>query len=630
MDKYLYTINVLPLSRNELLQVVAEKFPILSTISNRIVDVFLMFSRGCHRIDENSSSCSTSSGEITPNLELSTLKIGSSDRLISTRDLLKLCSRSSPSFSITSEGCAYFVFQNAVDLFCSHIANSEIRKNLILSIGSKLGINYIKCEYLSKEYKPEVSTEVINGIRVGRVDIERRSGNIIRNSKSLKRLPRAILSTETFRGDKRQKVSDELHFNIHDRTERSVINFSFTRLASCLLERIAVAISENEPVLLVGETGVGKTSAIQYLAYQTNHKLISINMNNQSDVCDLIGGYKPMDLIFAIAPLRSEFEYLFKQSFNVARNEKFLSNISVCYNQGDFAVLIRLMLKISEKILGKLPQSSNLYSLKNDQISERWNTLKLNLVRLSSQLKHTIGISFTYINGPLIQSIENGDWVLLDEINLASTETLECLSTILEPNGSITLLEKGDFKPVRRHPDFRIFACMNPSTDVGKKDLTTGIRNRFTEFFVDELTSESDLIILVGDYLKNIGIQITKVEAIVILYQKLRSMCKLELSDGLGNQPIYSLRTLCRALRACSGNHCGSVERNLYESFCLSFLTQLDPASYNIVLNLIQKSLLSNSKAILSQTIPKPDGDYIEFQSYWIQVFNLYLYFREK
>lgn len=42
--------------------------------------------------------------------------------------------------------------------------------------------------------------------------------------------------------------------------------FAFTRPATALLERIAVAIGNSEPLLLVGETGTGKTSAVQYLA----------------------------------------------------------------------------------------------------------------------------------------------------------------------------------------------------------------------------------------------------------------------------------------------------------------------------------------------------------------------------
>ena len=31
---------------------------------------------------------------------------------------------------------------------------------------------------------------------------------------------------------------------------------------------------------------------------------------------------------------------------------------------------------------------------------------------------------------------------------------------------------------IEKHPDFRVFACMNPATDVGKKDLPVGLRNR--------------------------------------------------------------------------------------------------------------------------------------------------------
>jgi len=77
-----------------------------------------------------------------------------------------------------------------------------------------------------------------------------------------------------------------------------------------------------------------------------------------------------------------------------------------------------------------------------------------------------------------------GEWVLLDEINLATAETLQCLSGLLEGSrGSLHLLERGDEKPIKRHPDFRLFACMNPATDVGKKDLPPGLRNRYLSPF---------------------------------------------------------------------------------------------------------------------------------------------------
>lgn len=66
----------------------------------------------------------------------------------------------------------------------------------------------------------------------------------------------------------------------------------------------------------------------------------------------------------------------------------------------------------------------------------------------------------------------------MDEINLASAETLQCLSRLLESDGTVTMYEKSYSKPILRHPNFRLMAAMNPSTDVGKKDLPPGIRNR--------------------------------------------------------------------------------------------------------------------------------------------------------
>ena len=48
------------------------------------------------------------------------------------------------------------------------------------------------------------------------------------------------------------------------------------------------------------------------------------------------------------------------------------------------------------------------------------------------------------LQGTLVKALRNGDWVLLDEINLAAAETLECLSGLLESQaGSLMLTERG-------------------------------------------------------------------------------------------------------------------------------------------------------------------------------------------
>lgn len=636
LEKYLYTVNILPLTRSELCTVVSELYPKFKTIDQRIVDVFLSFSSGCHGTDESEDSV-IRSNELTANgeeIELAPPKndeddikdfvqqSSTSNRLVSTRDLLKWCRRSYPEFSATTiSDYNFFVFQNAVDLFCSYLPHGPLRTKMMVSIGARLNISIGKCEWLANDYVPEVNVAT-DTLTVGRIRLDKRTQS--RQCLDAKRT--VAVDDESMQPQKRQK-NDDGYVNVFQENKKSAPTFSFTRLARCILERIAVAVQQNEPILLVGETGVGKTSSVQYLSHQIQRRLVVINMNNQSDVSDLIGGFKPVDLAFVMQPLRTEFELLFKLTFDPVKNEKFLNNISICYNRADFAILIKLMLKIVDTVFAKdlAAASKSTTTAKVSRVMCRWTTLRVKLLKLNAQLKTAVNISFAFIPGSLVNCIRNGDWVLLDEINLASTETLECLSTILEPDGSVVLLERGDYQPVQRHPDFRVFACMNPSTDVGKKDLPVGIRNRFTEFFVDELTTTTDLQILIRDYLRSTGIRERKLAEIAELYRKLRQLAQLDLNDGLGNRPVYSLRTLCRSLTICARNLCGSIERNLYESFCLSFLTQLDPQSHRTVLLLVQQAMLSNSKAILSQAIPKPVGvgtscgEWINFEGYWIE-----------
>ena len=53
-----------------------------------------------------------------------------------------------------------------------------------------------------------------------------------------------------------------------------------------LLEGVARAVEGGEPVLLVGETGVGKTASVQFLAEQTGRS-VKIVQSNPNPIQDL-------------------------------------------------------------------------------------------------------------------------------------------------------------------------------------------------------------------------------------------------------------------------------------------------------------------------------------------------------
>lgn len=58
-------------------------------------------------------------------------------------------------------------------------------------------------------------------------------------------------------------------------------SFAHTRHTLALMERVAACVRMREPTLLVGETGTGKTSVVQYLAESLGRKLLVHNLSEQ-------------------------------------------------------------------------------------------------------------------------------------------------------------------------------------------------------------------------------------------------------------------------------------------------------------------------------------------------------------
>lgn len=54
------------------------------------------------------------------------------------------------------------------------------------------------------------------------------------------------------------------------------------------------------------------------------------------------------------------------------------------------------------------------------------------------------------------------------------------------------------------HKNFRLFACMNHATDIGKRLLPSGIRAKFTEIFVSEIVDVDQLHILIRGHLPSL------------------------------------------------------------------------------------------------------------------------------
>jgi len=527
-------------------------------------------------------------------------------RPISPRDLLKWCRRldgvlraagSHTGEEPITDAIKYEMFLEATDCFAGSLQSDDTRKTVISAIAEEMHIDPQRVEHFLTSHIPRYQDSETE-LTIGRVRLQKRPAN--RVSKPAKK-PRP---------------------------------FANTTHAKRLLEQVGVAVKMMEPVLLVGETGIGKTTVVQQLADTLGYKLTAVNLSQQSEVGDLLGGFKPVNIRSLAIPLKDEFDDLFAATgISATKNQKYLESLGKCVAKSQWSKASKLWReapKMFDKIVSELKKKeiangrpveqptkrrkteSRLQALL--QLKPRWERFSQSLVQFDIQLSGgSKGFAFTFVEGNIVKAARNGDWVLLDEINLASPDTLESIADLLHHGSggspSILLSETGEIERVKAHPNFRIFGAMNPATDVGKRDLPMGLRSRFTEIYVESPDRNlDDLLGVIQAYLKGNSSNDEKAaHDVARLYLNTKRLADdKRLVDGANQVPHFSLRTLTRVLSyVVEITPSYGLRRALYEGFAMGFLTLLDRESEKLLMPLIDHHLLSthgNARALLAQT----------------------------
>ncbi|KAJ8933923.1 hypothetical protein NQ318_016495 [Aromia moschata] len=151
LEKHLLQITIDPLTTADLKQILDKSYSAFYTITDRMINVFLLFSQ-------------------TPSD--TTTSYPRHSRLISTRDFFKWCARSIINFDIKSQASALKVLQDAIDVFCCSFANGEEALNLAKQISTHLGIINQKADYFFTTYKPNMKL-TSDSLIVGRAVLKR-------------------------------------------------------------------------------------------------------------------------------------------------------------------------------------------------------------------------------------------------------------------------------------------------------------------------------------------------------------------------------------------------------------------------------------------------------------------------
>lgn len=522
-------------------------------------------------------------------------------RALTLADLIKFTSRVSNSESVSQSikdlpttASLELVFREAFDCLIAHIASASVRSELSLSIGEIIEMTPHRVEFFLEHYIPTLSTTT-SCVTVGRTRLE------------IHAKPRSVL-------------------------------YASTAPSMRLLEQISGAVDSHEPILLVGETGTGKTTAVQTLAALCGQSIVVLNMSQASDSSDLLGGFRPLDTALIVMPLKVIFDTLFIASFSEKGNTKFLASVAKAYKdrKWDRVMAAFASAVTMAKSLSFSPKSDKKRrKVISTSIQTQWNTFESNLRAAQTKMDMVqSSIIFAFIEGALVKAIRTGAWILLDEINLATADTLQSLASLLNA-GTLTLLERGDTDAIKPSTNFRLFACMNPATDAGKSNLPPSLRSRFTELWVDSPDSRRvDLLLIIKQYLRIhlppgpsgelvcadiADFHIAAREGVVF--------------DGADLKVHYSMRTLTRAMSyACFAAPMFGLRRAVYEGCIMTYMTGLCAASLDKMTVLISATILSNVKrpaAFISQIPRNPrlepeeqeenNGKFVLVDCFWLE-----------
>ena len=127
--------------------------------------------------------------------------------------------------------------------------------------------------------------------------------------------------------------------------------------------------------------GVGKTTLVQELASSLGQKLVVVNLSNQSEGSDLLGGYKPVNIRSLATPIKDEFDLLFKDTFSAAKNELYLKSVNRTFRKSEWTRVLTLWeeaLKMIERTFatGTRQQNSSNPQKKRKIETARYQKLK--------------------------------------------------------------------------------------------------------------------------------------------------------------------------------------------------------------------------------------------------------------
>lgn len=92
-----------------------------------------------------------------------------------------------------------------------------------------------------------------------------------------------------------------------------------------------------------------------------------------------------------------------------------------------------------------------------------------------------------FVDGPVVEAMKKGHILYIDEINMAKSETLPILHSVLDYRRMLTNPFTGEV--IRAHPDFSVISAINEGY-IGTTPMNEALKNRFVTFSIPYISGE--------------------------------------------------------------------------------------------------------------------------------------------
>lgn len=273
----------------------------------------------------------------------------------------------------------------------------------------------------------------------------------------------------------------------HSLIHRSDIMFSNRQTSSAPLlqrslqplEALTKCLDMGWLAILTGPRASGKTTLVRQLASLAGRPLREFTMNAEVDTLELLGSFEQAERYREMDRIASDATLLLEDYVRLQLVSPFVTD-----SHSALSTMNQLRLALSSSSFEIDDAATTIRNAVHSLIGVNEFTLRAQelIARLDSAASSTqLSARFEWIDGPLVQAMKKGEWLLIEDANLCSPSVLDRLNSLFEPGGRLQLAERGpingEIQIIFPHKDFRLVMTLDPRHG----ELSRAMRNRGIE-----------------------------------------------------------------------------------------------------------------------------------------------------